>query len=145
MLENILSEMNESLKIIANSIKEKEKIKSMEPAISVGQDVNSTMPQPATMQNIVVPTTPQPVQQASNIPQPIPMTVPIQQVPVQSANERNFTKEELARAMSDAVSAGKMNTIMRILGQFNVQTFAEINSNDYNRLASMLVEEGIKI
>lgn len=144
MIENILSEMNESLKIIANSVKEKEEIKVIAPTNPVEQAIKNAVPQPVPMPNII-PTAPQPVQQVSNIPQPIPTTAPVQQVPVQPTAERNFTKEELARAMSDAVSAGKMNTIMSILGQFNVQTFAEIDPKDYNRLASMLTEAGVKV
>lgn len=145
MIENILSEMNESLKIIANSVKEKEEIKVIAPTNPVGQVVNNAVPQPVPMPNAIPTTVPQPTQTVSNIPQPIPTTAPVQQVPVQPTAERNFAKEELARAMSDAVSAGKTNTIMSILGQFNVQTFAEIDPKDYNRLASMLIEAGVKI
>lgn len=143
MLENILSEMNESLKVIANSVKKKE-VSIEAPAMPVGQAVNKSASQPAPMPN-VMPTASQPVQHVSNIPQPIPTVAPVQQVPVQASTERNFTKEELARAMSDAVSAGKMNVIMGILGQFKVQTFAEIDSADYNKLASILIEAGVKI
>lgn len=133
MLENILSEINESLKIIANSVKEKQEIKVIAPTNPVGQAVNNAVPQPVPMPNAIPTTVPQPTKTVSNIPQPIPTA------------KRSFAKEELARAMSDAVSAGKMNTIMSILGQFNVQTFAEIDPKDYNRLASMLTEAGVKI
>ncbi len=138
MLENILSEINESLKTIANSVEKKEEVNCVAPTKPISQTVNSAVPQPVPMPN-VIPTIPQPIPTA---PQP---TQPVQQVPVQSTSERNFTKEELARAMSDAVSAGKMNVIMGILGQFKVQTFAEIDPTDYNRLASMLTEAGVKI
>lgn len=82
MLENILSEMNESLKIIANAVKEKGEIKSATtetPTMPIGQAVNKNMPQPVPRPNTVIPiTAPQPVQQVSNIPQPIPTTTPVQ-------------------------------------------------------------------
>ncbi len=141
MLENILSEINESLKVIANSVKEKQEIKVLGAMPNV---MPTTALQPAPMPNTPIPTTPQAVQSVSNTPQPIP-TAPVQQVPVQPATERNFTQEELARAMSDAVSAGKMNTVMSILGQFNVQVLSQVDPKDYNKLAAMLIEAGVKI
>ena len=132
MLENILSEINESLKVIANSVKEKQEIKVLGAMPNV---MPTTALQPAPMPNTPIPTTPQAVQSVSNTPQPI----------VQPATERNFTQEELARAMSDAVSAGKMNTVMSILGQFNVQVLSQVDPKDYNKLAAMLIEAGVKI
>ena len=59
--------------------------------------------------------------------------------------QESFTQEQLARAMSNAVSAGKMNVIQGILNQLGVQALTQINPTDYNKLAVMLKEAGVEV
>ena len=47
--------------------------------------------------------------------------------------------------MSNAVSAGKMGIIQNILQQLNVQALTQVNPADYNKLATMLQEAGVKV
>lgn len=84
-----------------------------------------------------------PVQQ--EIPTPMLVSAPATPaIPISNVQE-SFTQEQLAVAMSNAVTAGKMNVIMEILGKFNVQALTQINPADYNKLAVMLKEAGVEI
>ena len=120
------SDVQEALKFLANT----EVKKVTEPVI---QQTNATVmaqtqiPAPA-VQPIQKP---EPVQQATAIP-----TTPVQE---------SFTQEQLAVAMSNAVSAGKMNVIQGILQQFNAQALTQINPTDYNKVATMLKEAGVNV
>ncbi len=85
-----------------------------------------------------------------NIPQPVHAQIP--QEPVQVATtipttqvQESFTQEQLAVAMSNAVSAGKMNVIQGILQQLGVQALTQINPTDYNKVATMLKEAGVNV
>ena len=57
----------------------------------------------------------------------------------------NITQEQLAVAMSNAVSTGKMDVIQGILKQFRVQALTQINPADYNKVATMLKEAGVEV
>ena len=93
--------------------------------------------------NTVVPQTQtqisQPVQNSESAQSPQPASIPTAQV------QNSFTQEQLAVAMSNAVSAGKMNIIQNILQQFGVQALTQINPADYNKLATMLKEAGVNV
>ena len=129
MLENILSEINKNLERIANSL-----------------ECNRNMKETATAE---VKQTPNDVSVATPT-QAVPATVipatviPATTIPATPQAE-SFTQEQLAVAMSNAVSAGKMNVVMEILGKFNVQALTQVNPADYNKLATMLREAGVNV
>lgn len=130
MLEKILEDINSNLIRIANVLENKKIVEEPETAV-VNQkvtDVKISQPTQTTIQANVIPAT------------VIPATV----IPATPQTE-SFTQEQLAVAMSNAVSAGKMNVIMEILGKFNVQALTQINPADYNKLATMLREAGVNV
>lgn len=125
MLEKILEDINSNLIRIANVLENKKIVEEPETAV-VNQkvtDVKISQPTQTTIQANVIPAT------------VIPAT----------PQTESFTQEQLAVAMSNAVSAGKMNVIMEILGKFNVQALTQINPADYNKLATMLREAGVNV
>lgn len=125
MLEKILEDINSNLIRIANVLENKKIVEEPETAV-VNQkvtDVKISQPTQTTIQANVIPAT------------VIPATT----------QTESFTQEQLAVAMSNAVSAGKMNVIMEILGKFNVQALTQINPADYNKLATMLREAGVNV
>lgn len=125
MLEKILEDINSNLIRIANVLENKKIVEESETAV-VNQkvtDVKISQPTQTTIQANVIPAT------------VIPAT----------PQTESFTQEQLAVAMSNAVSAGKMNVIMEILGKFNVQALTQINPVDYNKLATMLREAGVNV
>lgn len=137
MLEEVLKSINSNLERIANSLAKnaKEVTESTKKIVIAGENV--IPPQPIVHQAPVT-EMPQPMQ--PTIPQQtIPQTIPITQV------QENFTQEQLAVAMSNAVSAGKISVIQGILQQFGVQALTQINSSEYNKLASMLKEAGVEV
>lgn len=132
MLEEILKSINLNLERIANSLENKKIVEEPETETAVVNqkvtDVKISQPTQTTIQANVIPAT------------VIPATV----IPATPQTE-SFTQEQLAVAMSNAVSAGKMNVIMEILGKFNVQALTQINPVDYNKLATMLREAGVNV
>lgn len=128
MLEKILEDINKNLERIADAIEIKVRLDEKHRAenkigTSIGETKNEMCGKSV-----------------------VPSTMPINQtIPVQAQTEKSFTQEELAVAMSNAVSAGKMNVIMGILAQFNVQALTQIDKKDYNKLATMLIEAGVKV
>lgn len=125
MLEKILEDINSNLIRIANVLENKKIVEEPETAV-VNQkvtDVKISQPTQTTIQANVIP---------ANVIPATPQT-------------ESFTQEQLAVAMSNAVSAGKMNVIMEILGKFNVQALTQINPADYNKLATMLREAGVNV
>ena len=126
MLENILSEINKNLERIANSLERNKNMKETATAevkqtpndVSVATPVQAVPTQYVKPAQHVIPATPQ---------------------------AESFTQEQLAVAMSNAVSAGKMNVVMEILGKFNVQALTQVNPADYNKLATMLREAGVNV
>lgn len=130
MLEEILKSINANLERIATS---------MEGNKNKCEETIAVETQAPTINTISVMQT-APVQQ--EIPTFMPVSAPA--IPVANTQE-SFTQEQLAVAMSNAVTAGKMNVIMEILGKFNVQALTQINPADYNKLAVMLKEAGVEI
>lgn len=137
MLEEVLKSINSNLERIANSLEKKEinvtaneiisqipgqmRIEDYKPvAVEESKPKTNTVEAPKVIENVVsaIPTTPQ---------------------------VESFTQEQLAVAMSNAVSAGKMDVITGILQKFNVQALTQIDPKDYNALATMLKEAGVKI
>ena len=127
MLEKILEDINSNLVRIANVLENKKIVEEPETETAVVNqkvtDVKINQPTQTTIQANVIPAT------------VIPAT----------PQTESFTQEQLAVAMSNAVSAGKMNVIMEILGKFNVQALTQINPADYNKLATMLREAGVNV
>lgn len=130
MLEEILKSINANLEKIAMSM-EGNKVKFEEARASEAQE---HIANPVSVVQTI------PVQQ--EIPAPMPVSVPT--IPISNTQE-SFTQEQLAIAMSNAVTAGKMNVIKEILGKFNVQALTQINPADYNKLAVMLKEAGVEV
>lgn len=136
MLEEILKSINLNLERIANSLegKKEEKITTMREPIIPGQmSIEDIKPNVDPAANTI-----------KISPIPMPNTTAAAPVPT-TAQAESFTQEQLAVAMSNAVSAGKMNVISEILQKFNVQALTQINPNDYNKLATMLREAGVKV
>ena len=136
MLETILNEINSNLEKIAKSLESKKEksegvsqnnIQSVQtPVVNTSQNTNK--------ENQVVPVQAPVVPQPVAIPQAIPTTQNV-----------GFTMEQLAAAMSNAVNAGKMNTVLEILHSFNVQALTQVNPADYGKLAALLKEKGIEV
>lgn len=143
MLEEILKSINSNLERIAKVLETQnvevvadivhETAKQFRQTESVEQQQNNTVvPQPQTQIS-------QPVQNSEPAQFPQPTSIPTTQV------QNSFTQEQLAVAMSNAVSAGKMDIIQNILQQFGVQALTQINPADYNKLATMLKEAGVNV
>ena len=136
MLETILNQINSNLEKIAKSLESKKErpegvlqnnIQSVQtPVVNTSQNTN--------IENQVVPVQAPVVPQPVAIPQAIPTTQNV-----------GFTMEQLAAAMSNAVNAGKMNTVLEILHSFNVQALTQVNPADYGKLAALLKEKGIEV
>lgn len=147
MLEEILNKINGNLERIANALEKEESIdiavKPLENTTFVADIANSITNQatPVQNQNNVVPVAPtvQPIPTEPVAPTPVIPTIPTTTV------QESFTQEQLARAMSNAVSVGKMNVIQGILNQLGVQTLTQIKPENYNKLAVMLKEAGVEI
>lgn len=136
MLEEILKSINLNLERIANSLegKKEEKITTTrEPVIPGQMSIEDIKPNVDPAANTI-----------KVAPIPTPIATPVAPVPT-TVQAESFTQEQLAVAMSNAVSAGKMNVISDILQKFNVQALTQINPNDYNKLATMLREAGVKV
>ena len=141
MLEEVLKSINSNLERIAKALE-------AENVEVVAEAVHETAKQFRTTENTVVQTvTPVIPQIPAPVVQPVQNPEPVQQataIPTTQIQE-SFTQEQLAVAMSNAVSAGKMNVIQGVLQQFNVQALTQINPADYNKVATMLKEAGVKI
>lgn len=155
MLETILQSINQSLERIAKAQEETNiLIKEQMKPIVIGTDVDNAECAQA-LANTTLQEIEQPISKAEEIPvnvevqpqlahgEPVIATVtPV--IPTTSVQE-TFTREQLAVAMSNAVSAGKMNIVQGILQQFGVQALTQINPTDYNKVATMLKEAGVNI
>lgn len=152
MLEDILKSINSNLEKIANSLGASDNKLSCECHLDTEKIIAKVEPV-----NVKGPVVNQPVfdpvQQVTISQQPIQQAAPVIQQPVQqmpqampiSNIQQSFTQEQLAVAMSNAVSAGKMGIIQNILQQLNVQALTQVNPADYNKLATMLQEAGVKV
>lgn len=136
MLETILNQINSNLERVANALERRNN--SLEI-----QDEHSKKLEQNIQENVnEMPKVGLQVQQEVNrqsVIQNQPNAIPTAQI------QESFTQEQLAVAMSNAVSAGKMNIIQNILQQFGVQALTQINPSDYNRVATMLKEAGVEI
>ncbi len=83
---------------------------------------------PESVQNYNQPQTPQ-----------IPNAIPVTQ------QAESFTQEQIAVAMSNAMAAGRNDVVQNILATFNAQCLMQIDSANYNNIATMLREAGIQI
>lgn len=150
MLEKILEDINSNLVRIANAL-ENSNLQTKEAEKFFTDTINELRPDT----NKTAVSTP-----ISQTPTDVSVVTPVQPVPTQcvkpstiiqataipaTPQTESFTQEQLAVAMSNAVSAGKMNVIMEILGKFNVQALTQINPVDYNKLATMLREAGVNV
>lgn len=136
MLENILENINKNLERIATAIE-----------IKVGLDEKHRQEKATNNSDINCENPAQPIKNTvttlgSEIVTELNATTPA--IPVQAQTE-SFTQEQLAVAMSNAVSAGKMDVVMGVLGKFNAQALTQINPADYNNLAAMLREAGVNV
>lgn len=137
MLEEILKSINLNLERIANSLEKSKNVKATANAIEA--------PMPGQMSVEDIKPNVDPAANTIKVaPIPTPIVAPVAPVPT-TVQAESFTQEQLAVAMSNAVSAGKMNVISDILQKFNVQALTQINPNDYNKLATMLREAGVKV
>lgn len=126
MLENILSEINSNLVKIANALESKKEGTVETTVANISQNTK--------VESQVVPV------QAPVTAQPV---APQQAIP--TSQNAGFTMEQLAAAMSNAVNAGKMNTVLEVLHSFGVQALTQVNPVDYSKLAIALKEKGIEI
>lgn len=167
MLENVLRDINSSLKEITKVLEDLCKI-AKEPLEVTALDtikeetnqnisINQPMSQPMQQTQISTNPVPQaPMQITNTVPQApssastsapvnaqvnaqVPQTIPTTQV------AESFTQEQLAVAMSNAVAAGKMAVIQGVLKNFGVQALTQINPADYNKVATMLKEAGVQV
>lgn len=138
MLEKILEDINSNLVRIANVLENKKILEGSETTAVKKKTTDVSVVTPAAAQTIQTQET---IVPATTIPATV---IPSTAIPATPQAE-SFTQEQLAVAMSNAVSAGKMNVIMEILGKFNVQALTQINPADYNKLATMLREAGVNV
>lgn len=123
-IEDNLNSINENLKEILTLMKRKEEVNQSAPK----EEAHVAAPQ--------YPTTP--------VAMPTEVKVTAQPVQIPVAQE-SFTREQIAVAMSNAMTAGKQESVHRILDAFNVQTLMDINPANYNQIAIMLRAEGVQI
>lgn len=146
MLEEILKNINSNLERIATCLEKNKAINLESKAFNNQNTEEQTNANPivnnAPIQNSV-PVVQETVQQTNSI---IQTHQPVQNnvIPTTVAQE-SFTQDQLAVAMSNAVSAGKMNVIQGIMQQLGVQALTQVNPADYNRVASMLKEAGVEV
>ena len=136
MLEETLKSINSNLERIAKALE----IDSVDALAEIVHDTAQQFKQDTSVSTSQIQNQ-QPVIPQVQTPQP---AIQQQAIPTTLA-QQSFTQEQLARAMANAVSAGKMNVIQNILQQFNVQALTQINPSDYNKLATMLKEAGVEV
>lgn len=132
MLEEILKDINKNLKEIANCLK---------GSITTTQKETVVMPTENKAPQLI---SSQVVNTVQQVPTSNPVAVPQMQVPV-NAQAESFTQEQIAVAMSNAMAAGKQDLVQNILKTFNAQCLMQIDSSNYNKIATMLREAGIQI
>lgn len=142
MLEEILKSINENLLKIANALEGQKNLESVKKIDENPQNIGAlpnTMPhvQTPVMQTERMPAEPVAKLQFQATTAVVPQAIPTAQA--------NFTMDQLAVAMSNAVNAGKMNTVLEILHSFGVQALTQVNPNDYSKLATKLKENGIEV
>ena len=101
----------------------------------------------STVQQTQVPTQ-QTVQQTVPIQQPVQTAVPVQTQPVQTAvpvAEKTYTLEDLQRASSTLVQAGKIQLLQGLLQEFNSLALTTLPVDQYGAFALRLRELGAAI
>ena len=135
MLETILNQINSNLEKIAKAQERRNELLESQIASNLKLE-DKTQEEQNVLKEI-----PQAISQVQSVVQVQNQANAIPTTPTQES----FTQEQLAVAMSNAVSAGKMDIIQNILQQFGVQALTQINPNDYNKVATMLKEAGVEI
>lgn len=138
MLEEVLKQINENLGRIADALCTN---------TNVRLDSATVLPK---VQNMTIQTTPLKqveIVQSDDMQSTITTTTENIQATVVPVNiaPQGFTQEQLAVAMSNAVAAGKMQVIQSILQQLGVQALTQVKPEDYNKLATMLKEQGVEV
>lgn len=107
--------------------------------------------QPAYQQ---VPTQQAPTQQVPTQQAPSAQQPPVQQPPVQEQTPQQgavptsnptYGMEELAKAASQLMDAGKQSELVQLLGEFNVQALTALPQDQYGVFATKLRDLGAKI
>ena len=62
-----------------------------------------------------------------------------------AAPERKYTKEELARAATGLMDAGRQADLLELLGRFNVLSLMALKPEQYGEFAAGLTEMGAKL
>lgn len=110
-----------------------------EPAVH--QQARVQQEQPAVQQQPPVQSVPTqqqaPVQQQPPVQQDQPGAVP--------TVEQTYTMDQLARAASQLMDAGKQAELVQLLGQFGVQALTALPQEQYGTFATKLREMGAKI
>lgn len=136
MLEEILKSINLNLERIAKALEPKVgAMSNQESRSSVDQIVQNTIQSTGTNTAELHQTPTDVAIVQANLGTAIPT----------SEVQESFTQEQLAVAMSNAVSEGKMGLIQGILQKFGVQALTQINPSEYNKVAAMLKEAGVKV
>lgn len=152
MLEEVLKNINSNLERIANALEDSNKFlrepvhisaSDVKDAIKVIENAEHIMP--TSQPQIQTTTGPLSVQQSTLTQSQSAVTGVVSQAIPTTKVQESFTQEQLAVAMSNAVSAGKMNVIQGILQQLGVQALTQVNPADYNKVATMLKEAGVNI
>lgn len=131
MLENILNEINKNLEKIAKALEINANLVVTTEARSADTaKINADLVAHAI-----------PVPQETTF---VPLNTTVTPA-IPTAQPQGFTQEQLAVAMSNAVATGKSEIVMNTLKAFNVQALTQVNPADYNKLATMLQEAGVKI
>lgn len=140
MLEGVLEQINKNLERIANSLEREEVVSKATPKRKTKKDAEEVKevvePAVAQIPNVVQ----APIIQNAISNEPIVQSV----VPVNTAPV-TYTQEEIARALSSAMDAGKQNVVFGILQAFNTTSLMGIDPSKYGDVARMLREAGIKI
>lgn len=131
MLEEVLKTMNSNLEKIVEVLSQNKNTKN-KADINISQD-NQT--QEIIKKEPVI---------REPIPKPIGAVVNQIQIPIAQSQE-NFTQEQIARAMASAMDLGKPDIIQKILSTYNAQSLMDIKQENYNQIAVILREAGIKV
>lgn len=93
----------------------------------------------------------EPVASVVTIPasQPVTPVTPIAPQPLNviptSAQAESFTQDQIAVAMSNAITANRKDVVDKILATFNAQCLMQIDPANYNQIAVMLRKAGIQV
>lgn len=155
MLENILEKINKNLEEISNTLKERNDLLKQMTKTQKSENMkeSTVIEQPITTHQIAVsiPPTPEATTRNTagglNIQPSIPINAPINNITPTTipTTAPSYTQEQIAVAMSNAVAIGKRDLVEQILASFSVQALTQIDPVNYNRIAAMLTEAGVKV